>query len=69
MLLKKVREGIDRNEGVLEDLYIYIYKSIYFYTLKKKKSCSKQSCYKVHEMLFENSRAKVPLEVVCGALE
>lgn len=66
MLLKKVREGIDRNEGVLEDLYIY--KNIFLH-LKKKKSCSKQSCYKVHEMLFENSRAKVPLQVVCGALE
>lgn len=65
MLLEKVREGIDRNEGVLEDLYIYKY----IFTLEKKKSCSKQSCYKVHEMLFKNSRAKVPLEVVCGALE
>jgi len=47
---------------------IYIYINIFLH-LKKKKSCSKQSCYKVHEMLFENSRAKVPLEVVCGALE
>lgn len=33
MLLEKVREGIDRNEGVLEDLYIYKY----IFTLEKKK--------------------------------